>query len=105
MAVHRPLPTEVNLNSHNSSTSRWQSNSDFHLRKGMIYIIKKLMKSKSGNQLSKTKLILLKHIELNLYTTSSSMEEYADISTLKLRMVEAVKRLIQVSKEHIETSA
>ena len=61
------------------------------------------MKSKHGTQLSKTKLILLKQIELNLYTTASSMEEYADISTLKPRMVEAVKRLIQVAKDHIQT--
>lgn len=61
------------------------------------------MESKSGTQLSKTKFILLKHIELNLYTTSSSMEEYADISTLQPRMVESAKRLIKVAKEHIET--
>lgn len=58
------------------------------------------METKHGKQLSKTKLILLKHIELNLYTTASSMEEYADISTLKPRMVEAVKRLIHVAKDH-----
>lgn len=63
------------------------------------------MESKSGGKLStKTKILLLKHIELNLYTTSSSMEEYADISTLKPRMIEAVKRLIQfVQKEQCST--
>lgn len=58
------------------------------------------MESKHGKQLSKTKLMLLKHIELNLYTTASSKEEYVDISTLKPRMVEAVKRLIHVAREN-----
>lgn len=57
------------------------------------------MESKNGIQLSKTKIFLLKHIELNLYATSSSIEEYADISTLKPRMVEAVKRLIHLIKD------
>ena len=33
-------------------------------------------------------------------TTPSSMKEYADISTLKSRMVEAVKKLIKVAKNH-----
>lgn len=75
----------------------------FYLSIAMVR--KKLMESKSGTKLSKTKFMLLKHIELNLYTTSSSMEEYADISTLKPRMIEATKRLIRVAKEHIETSA
>ena len=61
---------------------------------------KKLMKSKkNGTQLSNTKILLLKNIELNLYKTASSMEEYADISTLKPRMVEAVKRLIHLAKD------
>lgn len=58
------------------------------------------MESKHGKQLSKAKLMLLKHIELNLYTTASSKEEYVDISTLKPRMIEAVKRLIHVAREN-----
>lgn len=51
--------------------------------------------------------MLLKHIELNLYIDASSMEEYADISTLKKRMVRIVKKMVsnkvQTRKEYDES--
>lgn len=45
--------------------------------------------------------MLLKHIELNLYVNASSIEEYADISTLKQRMVDVVKKMAIDAKENM----
>lgn len=45
-----------------------------------------------NGKLSKSKLVLLKRIELNLYASASSFEEYADISTLKERIVAVAKK-------------
>ena len=52
---------------------------------------RKKLFEKNG-KLSKSKLVLLKRIELNLYASASSFEEYADISTLKERIVAVAKK-------------
>lgn len=49
-----------------------------------------------------SKLLLLKYIELNLYYNASSIEEYADISTLKKRMVQVVKKMACNARRHIQ---
>ena len=41
--------------------------------------------------LSKSKLHLIKRIELGLYASASSFESYADIATLKTRILAVVK--------------
>lgn len=52
-----------------------------------------LLQSIKEEQLARAKLKLVKHIELNLYIIASSMEEYADMSTLRQRMVKKVKKM------------
>ena len=66
----------------------------------LLFRRKKLMESIREKYLETSKLKLLKHIEFNLYVNASSMEEYADISTLKLRMVRVVKRMAHDAKKN-----
>lgn len=49
--------------------------------------------------------MLLKHIELNLYSDASSIEEYVDISTLKERMVQVVKRIVLKARKDKKNQA
>ena len=67
-----------------------------------ISINRKRLFEKNG-KLSKLKLVLLKRFELNLYASASSFEEYADISTLKERIVAVAKKMYESRYECRET--
>ena len=65
---------------------------------GLLIVVlfhrERLLESIKEKDLEASKMILLKHIEFHLYVDASSMEEYADISNLKRRMVRVVKQLM-----------
>lgn len=98
MALKRWLPSTTRNAIYNVRIQR-DSSSCLLLRFcGLLIVVlfhrERLLESIKEKDLETSKKILLKHIELNLYVDASSMVEYADISTLKRRMVRVVKQLM-----------
>jgi len=69
---------------------KWQSSDDQPQRKGMIYLIHKMLQDNDHTVLSKKKLHAIKRIELILYTSAPSFQTYSDLTTLKKRMQKAI---------------
>ncbi|GFH59574.1 predicted protein [Chaetoceros tenuissimus] len=72
-----------------------QNIEDMPARKRMITSIRRLLEKKSGKKwLSKSKLDLVKRIELNLYESCFTLEEYSDLSTLKERIIALARKAL-----------
>jgi hypothetical protein len=79
----------------------WQKNSDYPARKIVIKEIRKIFKKRCPNpsqSLIEKLPEIIKELEVSLYKSAKSLEEYADLETIEGRLIDIAKDVSVLNK-------